>query len=96
MKSAVIPQVRIEPTLRADLESVLGEGETLSAFVESSVRQAVEYRRVLRDFDAHCDASMKHFLATGESYSSAEVLVELRQRTEARRNALLARTAAGR
>lgn len=85
MKSAVLPQVRIEPDLRMQLEAVLAEGETLSAFVESSVRRAIEHRQALRDFDARCDASLKHFLATGQSYSSDEVLAELRQRTEARR-----------
>ncbi len=37
MKSAVIPQVRVEPELRAELEAVLQEGETLSGFVEASV-----------------------------------------------------------
>lgn len=46
MKSAVIPQVRVEPELRAELEAVLQEGETLSEFVETAVRNAVEFRRV--------------------------------------------------
>lgn len=85
MKSAVLPQVRIEPALRANVEAVLGEGESLSAFVESAVRQAVEHRQALRDFDERCSASLKHFLATGESHSSEDVLDELRKRTAARR-----------
>ncbi|ABM96910.1 YlcI/YnfO family protein [Methylibium petroleiphilum] len=90
MKSAVLPQVRIEPELRTELESVLAEGETLSSFVESSVRRAIEHRQALRDFDARCDASLKHFLATGQSHGSDELLAELRQRTEARRAQLQA------
>lgn len=85
MKSAVLPQVRIEPALRANVEAVLGEGESLSAFVESAVRQAVEHRQALRDFDERCSASLKHFLTTGESHSSEDVLDELRKRTAARR-----------
>jgi plasmid stabilization system protein ParE len=40
MKSAVIPQIRVEPELRAELESVLGQGETLTDFVEATVRKA--------------------------------------------------------
>ena len=44
MKTAIIPQVRIEPQLRADLDAVLRDGETLSEFVESTVRGAVEHR----------------------------------------------------
>lgn len=91
MKTAAIPTIRIEPQLRADLEAVLTEGESLSAFVESSVRRAVESRQALRDFDARCDASLKHFLSTGESYSSDEVVAELRRRTDARRAELKAK-----
>ncbi|ODU08272.1 MAG: hypothetical protein ABS84_13655 [Rubrivivax sp. SCN 71-131] len=37
MKSAVIPQVRVAPQPRAELEAVLQEGATLSGFVEASV-----------------------------------------------------------
>ena len=43
MKTAVIPQVRVEPQLRADLDAVLLPGETLTEFVEASVRRAVEF-----------------------------------------------------
>ncbi|MFN7724032.1 MAG: YlcI/YnfO family protein, partial [Rubrivivax sp.] len=39
MKTAVIPQVRVEPKLRADLDAVLLPGETLTEFVEASVRR---------------------------------------------------------
>lgn len=52
MKTAVMPQVRVEPKLRADLDSALLPGETLTEFIESSVRHAVEYRRVQKDFAA--------------------------------------------
>jgi len=40
MKSAVIPQIRVEPELRAELEAVLKQGETLTDFVEATVRNA--------------------------------------------------------
>lgn len=84
-KPAILPQVRIEPDLLKQLEAVLADGETPSAFIEGSVRRAVKHRQAQRDFDACCDASLKHFLATGQSYSSDEMLAELRKRTEARR-----------
>jgi len=58
MKIAVIPQVRVEPELRVDLDSVLLPGETLTDFVEASVRRAVESRRVQSDFTARCDVSL--------------------------------------
>jgi hypothetical protein len=50
VKSAVIPQVRVGPELRAELEAVLRQGESLSEFVEASVRSAVEFRRVQTRF----------------------------------------------
>ena len=85
MKSAVIPQVRIEPQFRADLESVLHNGETLSEFVEAAVRKAVEYRRVQTEFHARGQASLEDFQRTGVSYSVDEVLAKLRQMTAAKR-----------
>lgn len=89
MKSAVLPRVRVEPALRAAVEAVLAEGETLSAFVESSVRRAVEHRLALRDFDARCNAALKHYLVTGNAFSSDEVLATMRQRLDERRAQLL-------
>lgn len=89
MKSAGLPQVRVEPALRAAVEAVLAEGETLSAFVESSVRRAVEHRLALRDFDARCDAALKHYLVTGKAFSSDEVLAKMRRRLDERRAQLL-------
>lgn len=60
MKSAVIPQVRVEPELRAELEAVLRPGETLSQFVEASVRSAVEIRRVQTRFHERGQAALEH------------------------------------
>lgn len=37
MKTATIPSVRVEPEFRAEVEAVLGEGETLSEFVDADV-----------------------------------------------------------
>ena len=47
MKTAVIPQVRVAPELRAQLDAVLTENETLSDFVKTAVRRAVEHRQDL-------------------------------------------------
>jgi hypothetical protein len=88
MKSAVLPQVRIEPALRAELESVLSAGETLSSFVESSVRKAVEYRRVQIDLHARGDAAWAEYQRTGESYSVDEVVAKLQAKIDAKRKLL--------
>ncbi|WP_164481699.1 YlcI/YnfO family protein [Methylibium sp. Root1272] len=37
MKTATIPSLRVEPEFRAEVEAVLGEGETLSEFVDADV-----------------------------------------------------------
>ncbi len=77
MKTAVIPQVRVEPELRADLDSVLLPGETLTEFVETSVRRAVEFRRVQTDFAARCDASLAAYQRSGISIPPDVVLSKL-------------------
>lgn len=90
MKSDVIPQLRVEPELRAELEALLREGESLSEFVEASVRRAVEYRRLQNGCHARGDASWAAYTATGESYSVDEAMAKLRQMTAARRAELKA------
>jgi predicted transcriptional regulator len=52
MKTATIPSLRVEPELRAAAEDVLEEGETLSSFVEQSIRDGVQRRRAQREFIA--------------------------------------------
>ncbi|CAD5371005.1 conserved hypothetical protein [Rubrivivax sp. A210] len=84
MKAAVIPRIRVEPELRADLDSVLLPGETLTDFVEASVRRAVEFRRVQTDFTARCDASLAEYERTGISVSTDLVLSRLEAKIAAR------------
>lgn len=79
MKTATIPSVRVEPEFRAEVEAVLGEGETLSEFVEASVRATVERRRQQAEFIARGLRSRDEARRTGE-YVDAEVVVEALQR----------------
>ena len=44
MKTAQLPPVRVEPSVREEIESVLREGETLSQFVESAAVEAAQRR----------------------------------------------------
>lgn len=44
MKTATLPSIRVEPGLRDQLEGVLREDESLSAFVESAVRENLQRR----------------------------------------------------
>lgn len=79
MKTAAIPSIRVEPEFRAEVESVLAEGETLTEFVEASVRISVEHRRAQSEFIARGLRSRDEARRTGE-YVGADVVVDKLQR----------------
>jgi len=79
MKTAAIPSVRVEPSFRAELEAVLADGETLSEFVEASVRASVARRRVQAEFVARGLRSRDEARRTGD-YVDADVVLEGLQR----------------
>jgi Arc/MetJ-type ribon-helix-helix transcriptional regulator len=79
MKTATIPSVRVDPEFRAEVESLLGDGETLSEFVEASVRATVQRRRVQAEFIARGLRSREEAQRTGE-YVEADVVIEQLQR----------------
>ena len=85
MKTSTLPPVRVDDDFRAQAESVLAEGETLSAFIEASVRREVRYRQVQTDFHARGQASLEEYRHTGVSRSAEEVANRLRERIESRR-----------
>ncbi|WFU09796.1 YlcI/YnfO family protein [Rhizobium sp. CB3090] len=74
MKSASIPSLRVDPELRTAAESVLREGETLSAFVESSLRAQIHHRRTQEQFIARGLAAKDEAKRTGIYYNSGDVL----------------------
>jgi hypothetical protein len=84
-KSAVIPQIRVEPELRAELESVLRQGETLTDFVEATVRSAIAFRRVQTSFHARAQAASQAYHQTGISVPVESVLDRLQSKLDARR-----------
>ncbi len=79
MKTATIPSLRVAPELRQAAESVLQEGETLSGFVEQSIRAQIQRRRFQQEFIARGLASLAEAKQTGVYYSSEFVLDELDQ-----------------
>ncbi|HTH61693.1 MAG TPA: YlcI/YnfO family protein [Paraburkholderia sp.] len=86
MKSATFPSIRVEPELRDAAESVLGEGETLSGFVEQSIREGIERRRHQGEFLARGFASREAARSTGDYLPASEVLEKLQRRLDAARN----------
>jgi len=77
MKTASIPSLRVDPELRHAAESVLREGETLSSFVEQSLRANIERRRVQQEFVARGLASRDEARRTGEYVPAEDVLREM-------------------
>lgn len=88
MKTAVIPQIRVEPELRAELESVLKQGETLTDFVEVSVRNAIAFRRVQTAFHARAQAASEEYHRTGVAAPVEAVLDRLQSKLDAKRKKL--------
>ena len=83
MKSASLPSIRVEPEFREELEGALAEGETVSAFVEASVRQALRKRQLDAEFHARARAATERF-KSGESqgFTIEEVVGKLRKKLE--------------
>lgn len=78
MKSATIPPLRVTPDLRHDAESVLREGETLSGFVEESLRQQIEHRKFQQEFLARGLAARDGAKSSGKYAFKGEVMDSLR------------------
>ncbi len=88
MKSAVIPQIRVEPELRAELESVLKQGETLTDFIEATVRSAIAFRRVQMAFHERAQAASDEYHRTGVGTPVEAVLDRLQAKLETKRKKL--------
>lgn len=78
MKSATIPPLRVTPDLRNEAESVLREGESLSSFVEDSLRRQIEHRKLQSEFIARGLAARDSAKASGQYASKEDVMDSLR------------------
>lgn len=85
MKTATIPSLRVEPNFRAEVEAVLDEHETLSEFVETSIRAQVERRRLQSEFVARGLRSRDEARRTGEYADADDVLAGLQRKLDAAR-----------
>ena len=88
MKSAVIPEIRVQPKLRVELESVLRQGETLNEFVEATVQNAMAFRRVQSTFQARAQAASEEYHRTGVSVPVDTVLQRWQSKLDAKRKKL--------
>jgi hypothetical protein len=77
MKTATFPSLRVDPELREAAESVLQDGESLSSFIEASVRETIERRRARAEFIARGLASRDEAKRSGEYHEASTVHAEL-------------------
>jgi predicted transcriptional regulator len=96
MKTSTIPSVRVEPELREQLERVLQDGETLSSFVETSVRDTVRRRVEQAEFVARGIASLEAAKRSGRYVSADEVVAKLQARLDKARGNRRRKTSARR
>jgi hypothetical protein len=79
-KSRTIPPLRVSEELRADAESVLAPGETLSAFVMDAVSRTIDFRKAQLDFLARGIASAERARAEDDYLPADKMIVGLRKR----------------
>jgi predicted transcriptional regulator len=82
MKTATMPPLRVQPELRQSAEAILRPGETLSAFVEDSLRRNVEFRRTQKEFIERGLASRDAAQKSGKYISAEKVLHKLSTKLE--------------
>lgn len=82
MKTATFPPLRVDPALRRAAEDVLHEGETLSAFVEASVRAQVGKRQMQEEFLKRGLAGLAQAERSGVYHTVDEVMGELRTKLQ--------------
>ena len=80
MKTASFPPLRVDPELRSAAESVLTKGESLSSFVEQSIRSSIHSRRAQAEFLERGLSSREEARRSGKYHSAASVLAELDRR----------------
>ena len=87
MKTATIPSLRVDPTLRQAAEDVLEDGETLSSFVELALRTQVQARQQKDAFIARGLAARDSSRSSGRYVTADTVLSGLETRLHKARNA---------
>lgn len=88
MRSATFPPIRVEPEVRAEVEAVLREGESLTQFIEEAVVSAAAWRRVQAEFVQRGETAIERWKREGGGQAVDEVMKSLQSRLdEARRRA---------
>lgn len=90
MKTATLPPVRVHPDFRAEIQSLLTEGETLSEFLQNSVRESVQRRRDQQEFIRRGLTSLETAKLTDAYVDADVVLTQLERKLVHARRAMAA------
>ena len=82
MRSAAFPPIRVEPEVRAEVEAVLREGESLTQFIEEAVVAAAAWRRVQSEFVIRGEAAIERWKQEGGGYAGDDVMADLQARLD--------------
>jgi hypothetical protein len=82
MRSATFPPIRVEPEVRAEVEAVLREGESLTQFIEEAVVAAAAWRRTQAEFVTRGEAAIARWKQEGGGQSVDEVMAHLQGRLD--------------
>jgi hypothetical protein len=74
LKTASFPSLRVDPELRQAAQGVLREGESLSSFMEQSIRESIERLQAQVDFNRR--GIISRDVARGKStYDPSDVVI---------------------
>jgi hypothetical protein len=82
MRSATFPPIRVEPEVRAEVEAVLREGESLTQFIEEAVVAAAAWRRVQAEFVKRGESAIERWKQEGVGRTVDEVMAGLQGRLD--------------
>lgn len=88
MRTATLPAVRVSPDTRSLIESVLREDETLSTFIEQTLKEQALRRKEDDAFYARGLAAAKRIDEGGKTYTLDEVMASLRDMSAKKRSDL--------
>lgn len=82
MRSATFPPIRVKPEVRAGVEAVLREGESLTQFIEEAVVAAAAWRRAQSEFVNRGEAAIERWKREGGGHQVDEVMAKLQARLD--------------
>ena len=80
MKTSTLPSLRVDAALREAAQEILVDGESLSSFVEQSVRANIALRKAQAEFVARGLASRAKARRSGVYISADKVMRKLEAR----------------